>query len=84
LQSRSTLETDEFNPSVLRKAMKGVNMDLLQWALIAFVVAIVAGMFGFTGVAQGAASMGRLLFGLFLVVAVVFLVLALLGVSILT
>ncbi|HMB24084.1 MAG: DUF1328 family protein [Chloroflexota bacterium] len=59
-------------------------MDLLQWALIAFVVAIVAGMFGFTGVAQGAASMGRLLFGLFLVVAVVFLVLALLGVSILT
>lgn len=59
-------------------------MDLLQWALIAFVVAIVAGMFGFTGVAQGAASMGRLLFGLFLVVTVVFLVLALLGVSILT
>lgn len=58
-------------------------MDLLQWALIAFVVAIVAGMFGFTGVAQGAASVGRLLFGLFLVVALIFLVLALLGVSIL-
>lgn len=58
-------------------------MDLLQWALIAFVVAIVAGLFGFTGVAQGAASIGRLLFGLFLVVAVIFLVLALLGVSIL-
>jgi len=63
--------------------MKGVEMDLLQWALIAFVVAIVAGLFGFTGVAQGAASVGRLLFGLFIVVAVVFLVLALLGVSIL-
>ena len=59
-------------------------MDLLQWALIAFVVAIVAGLFGFTGVAQGAASTGRVLFGLFLVVAIVFLVLALLGVSILT
>jgi uncharacterized membrane protein YtjA (UPF0391 family) len=58
-------------------------MDLLQWALIAFVVAIVAGLFGFSGVAQGAASVGRLLFGLFIVVAVVFLVLALLGVSIL-
>lgn len=27
-------------------------MDLLQWALIAFVVAIIAGLFGFTGVAQ--------------------------------
>ena len=58
-------------------------MDLLQWALIAFVVAIIAGMFGFTGVASGAASIGRVLFGLFLVVAVIFLVLALLGVSIL-
>jgi uncharacterized membrane protein YtjA (UPF0391 family) len=56
-------------------------MDLLQWALIAFVIAIIAGLFGFTGVAQGAASVGRLLFGLFLIVAVVFLVLALLGVS---
>jgi uncharacterized membrane protein YtjA (UPF0391 family) len=63
--------------------MKGVEMDLLQWALIAFVVAIVAGLFGFTGVAQGAASVGRVLFGLFLVIAVVFLVLALLGISIL-
>lgn len=58
-------------------------MDLLQWALIAFVATIVAGLFGFTGVAQGAASVGRVLFGLFLVIAAVFLVLALLGISIL-
>jgi len=40
-------------------------------------------LFGFTGVAQGAASIGRVLFGLFLLIAAVFLVLALLGVSIL-
>lgn len=59
-------------------------MDLLQWALIAFVVAIVAGLFGFTGVAQGSASVGRVLFGLFLVVAAIFLVLALLGVKLFT
>ena len=58
-------------------------MDLLQWALVAFVVAIVAGLVGFTGVAQGAASIGRALFGFFLVIAAIFLVLALLGVSIL-
>jgi uncharacterized membrane protein YtjA (UPF0391 family) len=68
---------------LLISAMKGVEMDLLQWALIAFVVAIVAGLLGFTGVAQGAASVGRVLFGLFLIIAAVFLVLALLGVSIL-
>lgn len=58
-------------------------MDLLQWAIIAFGVAIIAGLFGFTGVAQGAATIGRTLFGLFMVLAVVLLILALLGVSIL-
>lgn len=56
-------------------------MDLIQWALIAFVVAIVSGLFGFTGMAQGAAAVGRVLFGLFLLIAAAFLVLALLGVS---
>ncbi len=59
-------------------------MDLFQWSLIAFVVAIIAGLFGFTGMSQGAASVGRVLFGLFLVVAAVFLILALLGVHMLT
>ncbi len=56
-------------------------MDLLQWALIAFVVAIIAGLFGFTGVSRGVSSVGRVLFSLFLVIALVFLVLALFGVS---
>ena len=59
-------------------------MDLLQWALIAFVIAIISGLFGFTGVAQGSAAVGRVLFGLFLVVAAIFLVLALLGVKLFT
>ena len=59
-------------------------MDLLQWALIAFVVAILAGLFGFTDdVASSTASIGRVLFGLFLAVAMIFLVLALLGRTIL-
>jgi uncharacterized membrane protein YtjA (UPF0391 family) len=58
-------------------------MNLLQWALVAFVVAIIAGLFGFTGVAHGGTAVGRILFGLFLVVAVVFLALTLLGINIL-
>jgi uncharacterized membrane protein YtjA (UPF0391 family) len=41
-------------------------MDLLQWALIAFVLVIVAGLFGFAGVAQGAAFIGKVLLGLFI------------------
>ncbi len=59
-------------------------MDLLQWALFAFVGAIIAGMLGFTGVAQGSAAVGRVLFGLFLVIAAVVLVLALWGIRLLT
>lgn len=58
-------------------------MDLLQWALIAFVISIIAGALGFSGVARGAASAARIFFGLFLVIALILFVLALLGVSIL-
>ena len=49
-------------------------MGLLGWALIAFLVAIVAAVFGFGRVAAGAASVGKLLFGLFIIVAIVLLI----------
>lgn len=52
-------------------------MELLEWALISFVVAIVAAVFGFGGVAKGAATVSRFLFGIFLVVAVVLLIMSL-------
>ena len=53
-------------------------MQLLNWALIAFVVAVIAAIFGFGGIAKGAASVAKFLCGLFLVVAVVLLILGLL------
>ena len=52
-------------------------MELLEWALIAFVVAVVAAIFGFGGIARGAAKIARFLFGLFLVVAVVLILVGL-------
>lgn len=54
-------------------------MDLLWWALIALVIALVAGGLGFSGVARGAATVSRVLFGIFLVVAVVLLLVTLFG-----
>lgn len=54
---------------------------MLQWALIALVVAVIAGALGFTGIARGAASIAKLLFGLFLVIALIFFALALLGIG---
>jgi uncharacterized membrane protein YtjA (UPF0391 family) len=50
---------------------------MLKWALIFLVVALVAGALGFTDVAAGAASIAKVLFGIFLVV---FLVLLILGI----
>lgn len=51
-------------------------MTLLKWALIAFVISLVAGALGFTGIASGAGSIARILFGLFLALAIVIVVVA--------
>ena len=58
-------------------------MDLLQWAIIAMVVAVVAGLLGFSGTASGAASIARVLFTRFLIIAAFLFLFSLLGVSIL-
>lgn len=59
-------------------------MDLLTWAIIALIVAVIAGALGFTGVARGAATVARILFGIFLVVAVILFLMLLLGIGIAT
>lgn len=38
---------------------------MLTWALIFFLVAVVAGLFGFSNVASGAAMVARFCFGVF-------------------
>lgn len=40
---------------------------MLRWAAIFFVIAIVAAIFGFGGIASGAASIAKVLFFIFLV-----------------
>jgi uncharacterized membrane protein YtjA (UPF0391 family) len=52
---------------------------MLKWALIFLVVSLIAGALGFTGVASGAARISKILFGIFLAIFVIFLVLALLA-----
>jgi uncharacterized membrane protein YtjA (UPF0391 family) len=56
--------------------------QMLTAALIALVIALVAAVFGFGGIAAGAVSIARVLFGLFLVVFLVTLVLSLFGVGV--
>lgn len=50
---------------------------MLRWALMFFVIAIIAGIFGFTDIAASAAFVARILFGLFLFVCLVLLALGL-------
>jgi uncharacterized membrane protein YtjA (UPF0391 family) len=54
---------------------------MLTWAIIALVIALIAGALGFTGVAAAAGTAAKILFGLFLAIAVVLFVLSLLAVA---
>jgi uncharacterized membrane protein YtjA (UPF0391 family) len=47
---------------------------MLRWALIFFIVALVAAVFGFSGVALAAAGIAKILFYIFLVLFLVSLV----------
>lgn len=52
---------------------------MLKWAIIFLVISLIAGALGFSGVARGAATIAKVLFGIFLVIFLVFLVLGLMA-----
>jgi uncharacterized membrane protein YtjA (UPF0391 family) len=51
--------------------------SLLKWALVFLVVSLVAALFGFGGIAQGAADIARVLFFIFLGICILLFVLGL-------
>lgn len=51
---------------------------MLKWAIGFFIIALVAGVFGFGGIASASAGMAKILFVIFLVLFVVSLVVSLL------
>ena len=52
---------------------------MLKWALIFFLISIVAGLFGFTNLAAGARTVAKVLFFIAIVVFAVLLVMALMA-----
>jgi uncharacterized membrane protein YtjA (UPF0391 family) len=54
---------------------------MLTWAIIALVIALIAGALGFTGVAAAAGTVAKVLFGLFLAIAILLFVLSLFAVA---
>ncbi len=53
-------------------------MIFLKWAAIFFLIALVAGVFGFSGIAAGAVDIAQVLFFIFIGIFVVLLVIGLL------
>lgn len=52
---------------------------MLYWALLFFVVALIAGAFGFGGIASASASIAQVLFVIFLILLVASLVMHFVG-----
>jgi uncharacterized membrane protein YtjA (UPF0391 family) len=67
------------SPAVIEAKNKEFVMSILKWALIFFLISIVAGVFGFTGVSAASADIARVLFYIF---GVIFLILLILGFTI--
>ena len=57
--------------AVMGESEKGGGIIMLRWAVIFLVIALVAALFGFTGIASAAAGIAKFLFFLFLVVCLV-------------
>jgi uncharacterized membrane protein YtjA (UPF0391 family) len=62
----------------LRAPKKETIMStMLKWAILFFVISLIAGLFGFAGISQGAADISRILFFVFLAICVVLFLLGL-------
>ena len=57
---------------------------MLKWALFFAVISVVAGIFGFTGIALGAAAIAKVLFFIFLVLCLFAIALVFLGIDLFT
>jgi uncharacterized membrane protein YtjA (UPF0391 family) len=47
---------------------------MLKWAIIFFIISLIAGFFGFTNIASGARSVAKVLFFIFLAIFLIILV----------
>jgi uncharacterized membrane protein YtjA (UPF0391 family) len=68
---------NEYRRLRLLERAREAAMTLLKWALIFFVISIIAAIFGFGGVSAAAADIAKILFYIFLVIFIVLLVLGL-------
>ncbi|GAC1333807.1 MAG: DUF1328 domain-containing protein [Beijerinckiaceae bacterium] len=61
------------------RALKTGAAHMLKWALFFFIISIVAGAFGFTGISEASAGIAKILFFIFVAIFVVLLVLGIMA-----
>jgi len=49
---------------------------MLKWALIFFVISIISGVLGFTGISAAAGGIAKILFFVFIAIAIIVLIIA--------
>jgi uncharacterized membrane protein YtjA (UPF0391 family) len=62
---------DDVFPALDRLSTLEGGVPMLRWAILFLIVAIIAGVFGFGGIAAAATDIARLLFVVFLVLFVI-------------
>jgi uncharacterized membrane protein YtjA (UPF0391 family) len=75
VEPANTLAGHKLANNRLQRIPPGRRVAMLHYAIVFFVIAIIAAVFGFTGIAAGAAEIAKILFYIFLVVFVVTLLL---------
>lgn len=56
----------------VKSSLLNLNVEImLRWSVIFFIIAIVAAIFGFGGIAEGAASIAKVLFFIFLALFII-------------
>ena len=58
-------------------AQSDQGVPMLKWALIFFIISVVAGLFGFTGLSAASAGVAKILFFIAITIFLIFLALAL-------
>jgi uncharacterized membrane protein YtjA (UPF0391 family) len=58
--------------SSIQRPLAGANQesDMLHYAVVFFVIALIAALFGFGGIAAGAAGIAKILFVIFIILAI--------------
>jgi len=67
-------EANRYLANQLQTAGLGLEVVMLRWAAIFFLIALVAAVLGFSGIAASAAEIARIMFFVFLLIFVVTLI----------